>query len=813
MRELRPEDLYRRCDPERFDFETTRDLEAPEELLGQPRATAAVELGVGMSHLGYNVFALGAPGTGKHRAIERLLRRRAAERPVPPDLCYVNNFEDPRKPRLLELPAGRGRELQRDVEKLVEELGGVLSAAFESEEYQTRRQVLEESFAERQGKALSELAEKAREQEIALLRTPMGIVFAPMRDGEVLSPEEFEKLPEEDQQGLEQRIEPFQTELQKIFQKLPGWQREKRRQVRDLNREVSRRAVVPLLAELRERYGELDGVVRFLQAVEEDVIHNAPSFLARESEQAQQPSQQPSPPPVAGAQSFDRPFLRRYGVNLLVDHGDDRGAPVVYEPNPTYNNLIGRIEHLSQMGALVTDFQLIRAGALHQADGGYLILDALEVLTTPFAWDALKRTLLSGQIKLESMGEALSLVTTYSLEPEPDPLEVKVVLLGPPIVYYLLSYHDPDFPKLFKVAADFDDRMDRGAAEEALYARQVAGLVADEELRPFDRGAVARVIEDGARHLGDAHKLSLDLRRLRDLMREADHWAGWEGREVVTAEDVQRAIDEHTFRSDRLRERIHEGILRGTVLIDTDGAHVGRINGLAVLQLGDFHFGRPSRITARVRMGKGEVVDIEREVELSGPFHSKGVLILAGYLGAHYARDHPLALEATVVFEQSYGGVDGDSASSTELYALLSAVAEVPIRQSLAVTGSINQQGEIQAIGGVNEKIEGFFDVCRARGLTGDQGVLIPASNVEHLMLRHDVVAAVAEGRFHIYPVRRVEEGIELLTGLPAGERDDSGAFPEGSFNRRVEERLIELARVAREFSKGAATGGGKEGA
>jgi lon-related putative ATP-dependent protease len=580
--------------------------------------------------------------------------------------------------------------------------------------------------------------------------------------------------------------------------------------------------VVPLLAELRERFGELEAVVRFLQVVEEDVIHNASSFLARESEQAQQPS---SPSPVAATQALDRPFLRRYGVNLLVDHGDDQGAPVIYEPNPTYNNLIGRVEHLSQMGALVTDFQLIRAGALHRADGGYLILDALKVLTTPFAWDALKRALLSRQIKLEPLGEALSLVTTYSLEPEPDPLEVKVVLLGPPILYYLLSYHDPDFPKLFKVAADFDDRMDRGATEEAVYARQVAGLVADEELRPFDRGAVARAIEDGSRHLGDARKLSLDLRRLRDLLREADHWAGWEGREVVTAEDVQRAIDEHTFRSDRLRERIYEGIHRGTLLIDTDGAHVGRINGLAVLQLGDFHFGRPSRITARVRMGKGEVVDIEREVELSGPFHSKGVMILAGFLGAHYARDHPLALKATVVFEQSYGGVDGDSASSTELYALLSAIAEVPIRQSLAVTGSINQQGEIQAIGGVNEKIEGFFDVCRARGLTGEQGVLIPASNVEHLMLRHDVVAAVAEGRFHVYPVRRVEEGIELLTGLPAGERDDSGDFPEGSFNRRVEERLIELAHAARAFSKstddskpaekagGAAAGGGKEGA
>jgi lon-related putative ATP-dependent protease len=475
---------------------------------------------------------------------------------------------------------------------------------------------------------------------------------------------------------------------------------------------------------------------------------------------------------------------------------------VVYEDNPTYQNLVGRAEYMAQLGALSTDFGLIRAGALHQANGGYLILDAARVLSQAYAWEGLKRTLRSGEIRIESLGQALSLISTASLEPEPIPLNVKVVLVGERLLYYLLSQHDSEFNELFKVAADFEEQADRSPANDLLYAQLIGRLARQEKLLPFDRGGVARVIEQSARFTGDAEKLSLHNRTLSDLLREADYWARKAGGNVVAAGDVQRAIDAQVYRASRVRERFREEILRGFLLIDTEGAKVGQVNGLSVVQPGRFAFGHPSRITARVRLGRGEVVDIEREVELSGPIHSKGVLILSAFLGARYVSDRPFSLSASLVFEQSYSGVEGDSASSAELYALLSALAETPIKQSLAVTGSVNQRGEVQAIGGVNEKIEGFFDLCQARGLTGEQGVLIPASNVKNLMLRRDVVEAVEAGKFHVYPVETIDQGIALLTGEEAGERDGEGNFPEGSVNQRVEDRLIALAEKRRAFGQ-----------
>lgn len=486
--------------------------------------------------------------------------------------------------------------------------------------------------------------------------------------------------------------------------------------------------------------------------------------------------------------------MRRFQVNVLVDHSDTEGAPVVFEDNPTYQNLLGRVEHMARMGALMTDFNLIKRGALHRANGGYLLLEARKILMQPFAWEGLKRALRSGQLRLESPGEMYSLISTVSLEPEPVPLKVKVALIGDPMLYYLLSTYDPEFGELFKVKADFAERMDRDPEQQKQYARLIAGLVQENELRPFDRGAVARVIEHSARVVGDGEKLSTQVKGITDLLREASYWAGQSEDEVVTAEDVQKALDAKIYRSDRLRARIQEEIQRDTLLIDTEGTQVGQVNGLSVIQLGDFAFGRPSRITAQIRLGKGEVINIEREVELSGPLHSKGVLILSGFLGGRYATEQPLSLSASLVFEQSYGGVDGDSASSAELYALLSAIAQVPIRQSLAVTGSVNQHGQVQAIGGVNEKIEGFFDVCQARGLTGDQGVLIPVANVKNLMLRHDVVEAVKENRFHVYPIETIDQGIEILTGTPAGEPDDEGTYPEGTINAMVQARLAKLA-------------------
>ena len=795
-KELDSQQLYRRCNFGDLEFSTTDDLEDLQGLLAQPRAVAAIELGIGIEKEGYNIFAFGPPGTGKHTAVKQYLEGKAATAEAPPDLCYVNNFVEPHKPRILELPTGRGSELQKAMREFLEEVRSVLETALESEEYQTRKQALEQKFEERQGEALSELGDKAGEQGLALVRTPVGIVFAPMGEEEVLSPEEFQKLPDKEQKRLEKKIEGFKEDLQKVLGQFPRWQRQASEELRELNVEVSRFAVRPLFDELREQFDGLEEVRGFLNAAEDDFVENA-SRLGSRREKATSISMDA----ISGGEDSEKPSLRRYRVNLLVDHRNSTGATVVYEDNPTYQNLVGRVEHIPQMGAVVTDFNLVKAGALHRASGGYLLVDALKVLQQPFAYEGLKRALQSRKIKIESLGEAMSLMSTYSLEPEPVDLTVKVVLLGAPMVYYLLPTLDPEFGELFKVGADFAGIVEWSPENQELYARLIAKLVREEGLRPFDRTAVARVIEQSARSVGDAQRMSLLMSRILDLMREADHWAGESDRQSVNASDVQQAIDHWIFRSDRLRERTLEAIDRQTILLDTTGEQIGQVNGLSVIQMGEFAFGRPSRITARVRLGKGEVVDIEREVELSGPSHSKGVLILAAFLGARYAQSHPLSLSASLAFEQSYGGIDGDSASSAELYALLSAIAGAPIRQSLAVTGSVNQLGQIQAIGGVNDKIEGYFDVCARHGLTGDQGVLIPASNIQHLMLRQDVVEAVDAKQFHVFPIESVDQGIELLTGIEAGTSLEDGSYPEGSLNRMVAERLEKFALDVRAFS------------
>ena len=591
-------------------------------------------------------------------------------------------------------------------------------------------------------------------------------------------------------------MEALQKTSQDIFLQIPRWEKEIREQVRELNREVTNLAVGHLIDEVRGAYQDLPYVVNYLNDLQQDVIENARDFLAPEA-----PSQPPSRANPMAFSAQGAPSLRRYQVNVLVDNSELKGAPVVYEDNPVYQNLMGRMEHRAEMGALLTDFNLIRAGALHRANGGYLVLDARKVLMQPGVWEELKRSLKSGQIRIESLGQAMGLISTVSLEPQPVPLDVKVVLIGNHMLYYMLQQHDPEFGELFKVQADFSEEMDRNPVNQRLYAQVIATMVRKEGLRAFDRTAVGRAIEQSSRIVEDSKKLSIHMRETVDLLREADYWAGKAGKDVVTAAEVQQAIDAWIYRSDRVRERMQEEIGRGTILIDTEGEKVGQINGLSVFQLGGFSFGRPSRITARVRLGRGEVVNIEREVELSGPLHSKGVLILSGFLGARYALEHPLSLSASLVFEQSYSGVDGDSASSAELYALLSAIAGVPIKQSLAVTGSVNQYGQVQAIGGVNQKIEGFFSICQKRGLTGEQGVLIPASNVAHLMLRRDVVQAVADGQFHICPVETIDQGIELLTGIPAGDLGETGDYPEGSINARVKTRLAELAEKRSAFN------------
>jgi predicted ATP-dependent protease len=795
--ELAPEQLRRPCEFGGLSFDTTDDLDDFKGLLGQPRAVAAVEFGIGIDREGFNVFAFGAPGTGKHSAMQQFLQEKAAEKAVPPDVCYVNNFDQPHRPRLLEVPVGRGLELQQSMQDLVSEVTSVLETALESEEYQTRKQVLEQEFEERQAAALAQLGEDAAEKKLALVKTPVGIVFAPIEGEEVLSPEEFQNLADDQRAQIECEIEEFKDRLHKVLQQFSRWQREARERLRQLNLEVSKFAVSPLFEDLRENYVGIDGIQEYVDAVEHDVVNNAQRLTAVPDSSAQGALES-----LIGDQDAEKPFLRRYRVHVIVDHAKTEGAPVIYEDNPTYQSLVGRIEHIPQMGAAFTDFNLIKPGALHRANGGYLLINALKLLSQPYAYEGLKRGLHRRTIKIESLSEALSLMSTYSLEPEPAALSVKIVLLGSPTSYYLLSQLDPEFTEYFKVAAEFAGDLEWTDESQALYARLLAKLAREENLRPFDRHALCRLIEHSARTLGDSKKISLLMSRILDVMREADYWGGLAGREVVSQEDIQSAIDAAQHRSDRIRERTHEQILRSTVLLDTEGEVVGQVNGLSVLQLGEFAFGSPTRITARARLGKGELVDIEREVELSGPIHSKGVLILEGFLGGRFAAEKPLSLTASLVFEQSYSGVDGDSASSTELYALLSAIAEVPIKQSLAVTGSVNQLGRVQAIGGVNEKIEGFYDICAARGLTGSQGVLIPAANVEHLMLRQDVIDAVEQGAFHLYPVSTIDEGIELLTGIHAGALDPQGNWEDGSLNQRVALRLAQWSDAARRYGQ-----------
>ncbi|HEY0945010.1 MAG TPA: ATP-binding protein [Opitutaceae bacterium] len=793
--ELKPEQLYHRCDPTKFAFGSTAELGDLAEGLGQGRAVEAICFGIGIQREGYNLYAMGPAGAGKHTIVRRFVDEKAGGQPVPADWCYVHNFHDAHQPRALQLPPGRARMLHDQMAQAVEDLRVGIPAAFETDEYRSRVQQIEAEFSERQEKLFSELSQQAREKSVALLRTPSGLALAPLHKDEVIDAEEFGKLPPEERRQIKTAMEELHHDLEDFLHDVPKWRRETQHKIRELNRVVTRAAVNSLIDELKKNYDGFPEVQRFLEEVEADVIEHADDF--RRSKDGEAPALFGIP---LGDQEGSEASLRRYRVNVLIDHSEARGAPVVYEDNPAHDALIGRIEHLAQMGTLVTDFTLIKPGALHKANGGYLILDALKVLSQPFAWEALKRALRSREIKIESLGQRLSLVSTISLEPEAIPLDVKVMLVGERLLYYLLCAYDPEFPELFKVAADFQDDMSRSPENVQLYAQLVATLARKDHLRPFDRGAVARVIEHSSRLAGDAEKLWTQTRSIADLLREADYWAGEAKRERVAVDDVQAAIDAQERRASRIRDRLQEETRRGTILIDSDGLKVGQVNGLSVLQFGDYGFGHPTRITARVRLGAGKVVDIEREVELGGPLHSKGVLILSGYLAGRYIPDQPLTLSASLVFEQSYAGVEGDSASSAELYALLSALADVPIKQSFAVTGSVNQRGEVQAIGGVNEKIEGFFDLCRVRGLNGAQGVLIPSANVKHLMLRGDVVSAAAAGRFHIHPVDTIDQGLALLTGMTAGERGADGAFPAGSFNARVEARLSAFAAQARAF-------------
>lgn len=786
IRELAADALRRTFDPALLDCDTSEEATPLKAIIGQRRAVRALQFGLEIKSKGFNVFVAGQPGTGRTTAAERFLMELARDKPVPPDWCYVNNFRDPHRPEALQLPVGRALQFQSDVAELIKDTQREIRAAFESDEYAARRQEMGKQFQTRRNDIFRAISEKAQQRSFYVQATPMGFATVPLKEGKPISEEEFMGLDSAEQERIGAVRTELQEDLSNAIRQARVLEREATRTLQALDREVAQFALSPLFGELKEAYDDCPEVIGHLDTMQSDMLDNLALFR-EESDEQQIRSQ------LAGAEEL--PF-RKYEVNVLVDNSNNHGAPVIVEINPTYNNLFGRIEKEARFGALTTDFTLIREGSLHRANGGYLVMPAEELLRNLFSWDSLKRALQNGEIGIEEAAERLGYMTTKSLRPEPLPLDVKIVLIGQTELYYTLYNLDEDFKELFKVKADFDSVMDR--ADEAVqdYIAFVCRVCADESLKHLDRSALARVIEHGSRLADDQEKLSTRFGDLSDVIREANFYASQDDSEYVTAGHVERAIDERFYRSSLLAERVSELIERNTIMIDVDGAVPGQVNGLAVLGLGDISFGKPSRITVSVGAGRGGLIDIEREVKLGGAIHSKGVLILSGYLTGQYAQDSPISLSARIAFEQSYSGVDGDSASSTELYAILSAISEQPVKQGIAVTGSVNQKGEVQAIGGVNQKIEGFFAICQAKGLTREQGVLIPQSNMKNLMLKEEVVEAVRQGEFHIWAVKTIDEGIEVLTGVPAGTRQEGGAFPQGTIHYLVQKRLSELSEA-----------------
>jgi predicted ATP-dependent protease len=799
--EIKADELRRTCDPEQLDFETTEELEPLEAIIGQERALRSISFGIDIEAPGYHMFALGSTGTGKASTIRKFLERKSISQPAPDDWVYVNDFTDQDRPRALRLPTGGGSRLRDAMNRFVEDLKSRIPQALESKEYEERRRRVVEDLENRRKQMFKQLEELAEQKGVRLIQAPQGLAIAPVRDGEVFGPDEIAKMDTQEREELEAIQEELQERVRETMREVQRLQKTGKERAAELDRETAVFAVGDLLDNIRDDFEGHEKVRGFLDDVKQDILDNIQTLKHLSQGEGSDSAPQAL---RAGPRAASDPdaFYDRYRVNLLVANAEGAGLPVVYEMNPTYHNLVGRVDYKGELGTLVTNFHLIKPGALHRANGGYLMVEALDVLSRPFAYDALKRCLKNGCVKIEPMGSAYGLITTRTLEPEPIELDVKVVLLGPSLLYYLLQQADPEFTELFKVKADFAEQMEWSPQTLDLYARFIGQICREEKLKHFDRSGVVKLIEESARMVAHREKLSTRFSRVVDLIREANYWAQQDGDGAVGATAVSRAVTEGIFRANRIEERLRELIAEGSIRIETSGARVGQVNGLSVLSLGDYAFGKPSRITARTHVGGRGVVSIDRETEFGGRIHNKGALILSGYLGGLFAQDQPLSLSASVTFEQLYEDVEGDSASSTELYALLSSLADLPLRQDLAVTGSVDQLGNVQAIGGVNAKIEGFFDVCRELGSDGEPGVLIPRANVRHLMLREDVVAAVAAGEFHVHAVDTIADGIELLAGVAAGEPDGAGHYPEGSVFGRVQARLKVLAEKAREFRK-----------
>jgi len=777
--ELSAHDLYRTADLTAIGAESSAALPPLEGVIGQERAFGALDLGTAIQSEGFNIFVLGMPASGRTTLVTDYLRSKAKSQPTPNDLCYVNNFADPEKPKALSLPPGKGIVFRDAVNTLMENCRAELRRAFSADTYRRERDKIASTLQHRREEALNRLQIKASKYNFAIIQTPFGLALAPAVKGKPLSPEELQKLDDEHKAKLEKVRQKLEEEVEKTLRTIHEYEEQARKALEELNHRTVEFAVGHLIQSLKEQFPHA-GVTEFLDAVQKDIVDNPQPFLQDDNENNRAWQE----------------WKRRYTVNVLVSHSEDEGAPVVVETHPSYYTLLGRIDHEVVMGASRTDHTLIRPGALHRANGGYLVLPVRELLLHPYAWEGLKRALSTNEIRIVELAVQMGWISTLTLEPEPVPLQTKVVLIGTPMLYYLLQTYDEDFNLLFKVRAEFAPDIPRTPESEQDLALFVRSVVEKENLPHFHSSAIARVIEESARWAGNKNKLSTRFGNLADLLRESAYWARQAKHEQVMAEDVERAVAERAYRANLLEERIREEIAKGVLLIDVTGKAVGRINALSVIMLGDYAFSHPTRVTATAYPGRGEVVDIESRAELGGPIHTKGVLILGGFLAWRYGRKRPLSLSARLTFEQSYDGVEGDSASAAELIALLSAIGEVPIRQDRAITGSINQHGQIQAIGGVNEKIEGFFAVCRDKGLTGEQGVIIPTSNVEDLMLRADVRQAVEEGKFHIWAVKHVDEAIALLTDMEAGEPDEEGKFPDGTFNHAVQQKLEEFAEL-----------------
>ena len=787
---LEPEKLRWTCDPALFDFETTEELPDLDYAIGQKRALRSIEFGLGMEETGFNLFISGETGTSRTSTIRNILKKRAKEEPQPSDWVYVNNFKDSDSAVSLALPAGRGSELAADMKVLVDAFRVDIPKALESPEYEARRAEILEEYQKNNNDLFQALEKESAKHGFALQRTVSGLVIVPQKEGRNYTQEEYEGLTDKKRQKLDQTGKKLTEKLNEVLRRVRDNEKLTKDALAQADRDLGMSCLGHRLGPIREKYAGLEKVLAYLDAVQEDILNNLEDFKPQ--------SVQPQIPGIKMPRQ--EPTFERYEVNVLVDNRETDGAPVVFESNPTYNNLFGRIEHVMQYGGVaVTDFTMIRSGALHRANGGYLVIDAREVLINPFVWDALKRCIRTGDIRIEDVLEQYRFMTMVTLKPEAVPMQTKIIMIGTPWIYYLLFYMDPDYRKFFKVKAEFDSRLARTPEIMNDYALFVATHCRCEKLLHFDRTGIARLLEYTSRMVEDQHKVSSQFMEIADFIREVSFWASKDGHTVVSGDDVLRAAEEKEYRVNRIEERMQELYEDGTLMVDTDGTVIGQINGLSVIGLGDHTFGRPARITARVYTGQAGMVNIEREVKLSGPIHDKGVMILTGYLGGTFAAERPLTLSASICFEQSYDGIEGDSASSTELYALLSALSGVPVKQGIAVTGSVNQRGMIQPIGGVNFKIEGFFAVCKSQGLTGHQGVMIPKANERHLMLNDEVMEAVAAGRFHIWSVETIEQGIEILTGMKAGERDKHGSFPKKTVFHLVDKRLAEMAERMQE--------------